>query len=139
MYQSEFSIQAEKLHTSTRLSHGFPLVGRYSRKCINNNVCIIRFTSRSPNHFESVDAGKKGDPLDTSTPVLSHFEISSLLYFVLLVSGYMNNDLIGLIASLIPTPRLHFLMTGYTPLTTDQKVSHDLFMGSIVNCNACLN
>ncbi|KAG8512919.1 Tubulin gamma-1 chain [Galemys pyrenaicus] len=35
--------------------------------------------------------------------------------------GYMNNDLIGLIASLIPTPRLHFLMTGYTPLTTDQS------------------
>lgn len=28
--------------------------------------------------------------------------------------GYMNNDLIGLIASLIPTPRLHFLMTGET-------------------------
>ncbi|MDP3208602.1 MAG: tubulin gamma chain, partial [Rhodoglobus sp.] len=33
--------------------------------------------------------------------------------------GYMNNDLIGLIASLIPTPRCHFLMTGYTPLTID--------------------
>lgn len=33
----------------------------------------------------------------------------------------MNNDLIGLIAPLIPTPRLHFLMTGYTPLTTDQE------------------
>ncbi|EDQ87501.1 uncharacterized protein MONBRDRAFT_21602 [Monosiga brevicollis MX1] len=30
--------------------------------------------------------------------------------------GYMNNDLIGLIASLIPTPKLHFLMTGYTPV-----------------------
>lgn len=30
--------------------------------------------------------------------------------------GYMNNDLIGLVASLIPTPRCHFLMTGYTPL-----------------------
>ena len=37
--------------------------------------------------------------------------------------GYMNNDLIGLIASLIPTPRLHYLMTGYTPLTTDTQVS----------------
>lgn len=36
--------------------------------------------------------------------------------------SYMNNDLIGLIAPLIPTPRLHFLMTGYTPLTTDQEV-----------------
>jgi tubulin gamma len=30
--------------------------------------------------------------------------------------GYMNNDLIGLLASLIPTPRCHFLMSGYTPL-----------------------
>lgn len=29
----------------------------------------------------------------------------------------MNNDLMGLVASLIPTPRCHFLMTGYTPLT----------------------
>jgi tubulin gamma len=34
--------------------------------------------------------------------------------------GYMNNDLMGLIASLIPTPRCHFLMTGYTPLVLDQ-------------------
>jgi len=38
--------------------------------------------------------------------------------------GYMNNDLIGLIASLIPTPRLHYLMTGYTPLTTDVQVCY---------------
>ena len=37
--------------------------------------------------------------------------------------GYMNNDLVGMIASLIPTPRLHFLMTGYTPLTTDTQVT----------------
>jgi len=35
--------------------------------------------------------------------------------------SYMNNDLIGLIAPLIPTPRLHFLMTGYTPLTTTDQ------------------
>lgn len=33
--------------------------------------------------------------------------------------SYMNNDLVGLIASLIPTPRCHFLMTGYTPLAYD--------------------
>ncbi|KAF0972608.1 hypothetical protein FDP41_008857 [Naegleria fowleri] len=31
--------------------------------------------------------------------------------------GYMNNDLVGLIASLVPTPRCHFLMTSYTPLS----------------------
>ena len=34
-------------------------------------------------------------------------------------AGYMNNDLVGLVASLIPTPRCHFLMAGYTPLTLD--------------------
>jgi tubulin gamma len=33
----------------------------------------------------------------------------------------MNNDLVGLIASLIPTPRCHFLMTGYTPLTVESS------------------
>ena len=35
--------------------------------------------------------------------------------------SYMNNDLIGLIAPLIPTPNLHFLMTGYTPLSTEAE------------------
>ncbi|CAN6588714.1 unnamed protein product [Malus baccata var. baccata] len=35
--------------------------------------------------------------------------------------SYMNNDLVGLIGPLIPSPRLHFLMTGYTPLTTDHE------------------
>lgn len=34
--------------------------------------------------------------------------------------GYMNNDLIGLVASLIPTPRCHFLMTGYTPIVLSE-------------------
>lgn len=36
--------------------------------------------------------------------------------------GYMNNDLVGLLASLVPTPRCHYLMTGYTPLNIDSKV-----------------
>lgn len=35
--------------------------------------------------------------------------------------GYMNNDLVGLLASLIPVPQCHFLMTGYTPLTLDAE------------------
>ncbi len=37
--------------------------------------------------------------------------------------GYMNNDMIGQLASLVPTPRCHFLMTGYTPLTFDRHIS----------------
>ncbi|EGC38458.1 gamma tubulin [Dictyostelium purpureum] len=35
--------------------------------------------------------------------------------------GYMNNDLVGMLASLIPTPKCHFLITGYTPLTIDRQ------------------
>jgi len=57
-------------------------------------------------------------------------EINSLVSTVMAAStttlrypGYMNNDLIGLIASLIPTPRCHFLMTGYTPLSIGTQVS----------------
>lgn len=37
--------------------------------------------------------------------------------------GYMNNDLVGLVGSLIPTPRCHFLMTGYTPLSVENRNS----------------
>lgn len=44
----------------------------------------------------------------------------------------MNNDLIGLIAPLIPTPRLHFLMTGYTPLTTDQEVKTQSYYSDMI-------
>ncbi|KAI9883531.1 MAG: hypothetical protein M1823_004695 [Watsoniomyces obsoletus] len=31
--------------------------------------------------------------------------------------GYMHNDLVSIVSSLIPTPRCHFLMTSYTPFT----------------------
>ena len=33
----------------------------------------------------------------------------------------MNNDLVGLLASLIPVPQCHFLQAGYTPLTLDAE------------------
>ncbi|KAG8902298.1 gamma-tubulin, partial [Tulasnella sp. 403] len=44
--------------------------------------------------------------------------------------GYMNNDLVGIIASLIPTPRCHFLSTSYTPFTSESmdKVTPDIVM-----------
>lgn len=56
----------------------------------------------------------------------SFTQINTLVSTIMSVStttlrypSYMNNNLIGLIAPLIPTPQLHFLMTGYTPLSTD--------------------
>jgi len=65
------------------------------------------------------------DRLKLEKPTLE--QINSLVSTVMAAStttvrypGYMNNDLIGMLASLIPTPRCHFLMTGYTPLTIDR-------------------
>lgn len=61
------------------------------------------------------------DRLRIENPTVDH--INSLVATIMAAStttlrypGYMNNDWIGLLASLIPTPRCHFLMTGYTPL-----------------------
>lgn len=51
----------------------------------------------------------------------------------------MNNDLVGLIAPLIPTPRLHFLMTGYTPLTTDPEVTQYFLQTSVELKNTILS
>jgi tubulin gamma len=39
--------------------------------------------------------------------------------------GYMNNDLVGMIASLVPTPRCHFLTTSYTPFTSASPATDD--------------
>ena len=54
----------------------------------------------------------------------SHTQINEIVSTVMAAStttlrypGYMNNDLVGLVSSLIPTPRCHFMMTGYTPLS----------------------
>ncbi|GAB0097291.1 Tubulin gamma chain [Sergentomyia squamirostris] len=65
------------------------------------------------------------DRLHLENPTFT--QINTLVSTIMSVStttlrypSYMNNNLIGLIAPLIPTPQLHFLMTGYTPLSTDQ-------------------
>mmetsp|Transcript_8124 Transcript_8124/g.24009 ORF Transcript_8124/g.24009 Transcript_8124/m.24009 type:complete len:576 (-) Transcript_8124:2800-4527(-) len=75
------------------------------------------------------------DRLRIANPSVDH--INSLVATIMAAStttlrypGYMNNDWIGLLASLIPTPRCHFLMTGYTPL-----VLHDTTTGSATSDN----
>ncbi|KAG6379233.1 gamma tubulin [Boletus reticuloceps] len=87
---------------------------------------------RLTNHADSVvvlDNGAlsriAGDRLHIQTPTFD--QTNQLVSTVMAAStqtlrypGYMNNDLVGIIASLIPTPRCHFLMTSYTPFTSDQ-------------------
>lgn len=55
-------------------------------------------------------------------PEIKVFQVSTVMSAsttTLRYPGYMHNDLVGILASLIPTPRCHFLMTSYTPFTGD--------------------
>ncbi|RWS23283.1 hypothetical protein B4U80_08790, partial [Leptotrombidium deliense] len=87
-----------------------------------NSDCVVVLDNTALNRIAV-------DRLKIETPTFT--QINSLVSTIMSVStatlrypSYMNNDLIGLIAPLIPTPRLHFLMTGYTPLTTDKESSN---------------
>jgi len=82
-----------------------------------NADCVVVLDNTALNRIAA-------DRLKLQNPTFS--QINSLVSTVMAAStttlrypGYMNNDLIGMLASLIPTPRCHFLMTGYTPLTID--------------------
>ena len=84
-----------------------------------NADCVVVLDNTSLNRLAV-------DRLKLSNPTLS--ETNSLVSTVMAAStttmrypGYMNNDLVGLLANLIPTPRCHFLMTGYTPLSLDKR------------------
>jgi tubulin gamma len=64
------------------------------------------------------------DTLKIQNPTFEHTNqlvstVMSASTTTLRYPGYMNNDLVSLIASLIPTPRCHYLTTSYTPFTGD--------------------
>ena len=86
------------------------------KRLINNADSVVVLDNTALNRI-AVERLKLQNP--------SFTEINSLVSTVMAAStttlrypSYMNNDLVGLLASLVPTPRCHFLMTGYTPLTT---------------------
>lgn len=86
------------------------------KRLVNNADSVVVLDNTALNRI-AVDRLKLPNPSVT--------EINSIVSTVMAAStttlrypGYMNNDLVGLLASLVPTPRCHFLMTGYTPLTT---------------------
>ncbi|KAK2710697.1 tubulin gamma-1 chain-like [Artemia franciscana] len=91
------------------------------KRLTQNADCVVVLDNTALNRIAT-------DRLHIENP--SFAQINSLVSTIMSVSttplrypSFMNNDLIGLIAPLIPTPKLHFLMTGYTPLTTDHDVA----------------
>ncbi|KAK8798229.1 hypothetical protein WA588_003314 [Blastocystis sp. NMH] len=67
------------------------------------------------------------DRLHLPNPSMS--QVNSIVSTVMAAStatmrypSYLNNDLVGLVSALVPQPRLHFLLTSYTPFTIDDTV-----------------
>ncbi len=91
------------------------------KRLIMNADCVVVLDNTALNRIAT-------ERLKIDNPSVS--QLNSLVSTVMAAStttlrypGYMNNDLVGLIASLIPTPRCHFLMTGYTPLSIQSQTS----------------
>jgi len=87
------------------------------KRLILNADCVVVLDNTALNRV-AADSLRLDQPTFAQTNSLVS-TVMSASTTTLRYPGYMNNDLIGLVASLIPTPRCHFLMTGYTPLTTD--------------------
>lgn len=73
-----------------------------------NNIATNRLRIKAPSM----------DQLNSLISTVMSASTSTLRY-----PGYMNNDLISLIAPLVPTPRCHFLITGYTPIALENLKS----------------
>merc|ERR1712000_160630 len=92
------------------------------KRLVNNADSVVVLDNTALNRIAA-------DRLRLDSPTFA--ETNSLVSTVMAAStttlrypGYMNNDLVGLMASLIPTPRCHFLMTGYTPLTVERQATN---------------
>lgn len=87
------------------------------KRLIRHADCVVVLDNTALNRIVT-------DTLQISQPTVD--QMNGLVSTVMAAStatlrfpGYMNNDMMGLLASLIPTPRCHFISTGYTPLTLD--------------------
>eukprot|EP00004_Rigifila_ramosa_P002548 TRINITY_DN12678_c0_g1_i2.p1 TRINITY_DN12678_c0_g1~~TRINITY_DN12678_c0_g1_i2.p1 ORF type:complete len:477 (-),score=86.76 TRINITY_DN12678_c0_g1_i2:21-1427(-) len=81
--------------------------------------CVVVLDNAALNHIASERLHIQNPSFQQTNAIVS--TVMSASTTTLRYPGYMNNDLVGLLASLIPTPRCHYLITGYTPLTIDSQ------------------
>ena len=91
------------------------------KRLVHNADCVVTIDNTALNRIAV-------DRLRLETPTFS--ETNSLVSTVMAAStstlrypGYMNNNLCGLLAGLIPTPRTHFLITAFTPLVVERRAT----------------
>lgn len=90
------------------------------RLCLNAD-CTIVLDNTSLNRITEDRLGLPSASISQTNALVSTVMAASTT--TLRYPGYMNNDLVGILASLVPVPRCHFLMTGYTPMVIDKVIS----------------
>eukprot|EP01027_Heterolobosea_sp_BB2_P013002 GEZU01018794.1.p1 GENE.GEZU01018794.1~~GEZU01018794.1.p1 ORF type:complete len:401 (+),score=46.47 GEZU01018794.1:39-1205(+) len=125
-----YSVFPNQLETSDVVVQPYNSILTLKRLTLNAD-CVVVLDNTALNRIAV-------DRLHISNPTFA--QTNSLVSTVMAAStttlrypGYMNNDLIGLVASLIPTPRCHFLMTGYTPLTIDRQTVQNVRKTSVLD------
>jgi tubulin gamma len=101
------------------------------KRLILNADCVVVLDNTALNRI-AVDRLHIPNPTFAQTTALVS-TVMAASTTTLRYPGYMNNDLIGLIASLIPTTRCHFLMTGYTPITIDPTIQMTVRKTSVLD------
>jgi len=115
-----YSVFPNQLDTSDVVVQPYNSLLTLKRLALNAD-CVVVLDNTALNRI-AVDRLKIPNPSFSQTNSLVS-TVMSASTTTLRYPGYMNNDLVGLLASLIPTPRCHFLMTGYTPLSIDRQLS----------------
>ncbi|KAG8731456.1 gamma-tubulin [Ceratobasidium sp. 423] len=88
------------------------------KRLVNNADSVVVLDNAALQRLSSEGGAlSSGQSFDQTNQLVS--TVISASTQTLRYPGYMNNDLVGIIASLIPTPRCHFLMTSYTPFMSD--------------------
>lgn len=91
------------------------------KRLVLNADCVVVFDNTALNNIATERIKLVKPTVEQTNSFIA--TVMSASTSTLRYPGYMNNDLISLIAPLVPTPRCHFLMTGYTPITIDNKIS----------------
>ena len=90
------------------------------RLCLNAD-CTVVLDNTSLNRIAEDRLGLHSATIQQTNSLVA--TVMAAATSTLRYPSYTNNDLVSILASLIATPRCHFLMTGYTPMVIDKYVS----------------
>jgi tubulin gamma len=90
------------------------------RLCLNADSTIV-LDNTALNKISEERLGLKSASIQQTNTLIS--SVMAAATSTLRYPSYMNNDLTGMMSSLIPSLKCHFLITGYTPITLDKHIS----------------